>query len=351
MKRVTIKDVAELAGVSKSTVSHVINNTRHVEDNTKLRVKRAIDQLDYRPSSIARSLVSKRTKTVGLLVSNVGNPYYPEVIYGVEEIALKHGYQLFLCNTGYDTGRVITIVNSLIEKQVDGVLSLSSSLGDRVIEEITNSQTPVVTVINSLSRRSNLVSTISIDFEVGITQAIDHLVKLGHRRIAHISGPLNLWTAIERRDLFRKALVKNGLDPDEAIVIEGDLRIAGGRKAVGLLLEQTPRPTAAFAANDLMALGVMWEARNRGLRVPEALSVIGLDNIELSAAISPPLTTVAIPRYEIGKFAMNTLMEMINQGDDYQPGESSSAQDLVVDTQLIVRQSTTMPMSIKNNSQ
>lgn len=341
MRRVTIKDVAEKAGVSKSTVSHVINKTRHVESDTEQKVVAAILELGYRPSSIARSLVSKRTKTAGLLVSNVGNPYYPEVIYGAEEVALANEYQLFLCNTGYNSDRGLRIVNSLIDKQVDGVLCLSSSLADTLIDELVDNNLPMVTLITSNAPRNDRISTITINFRTGIFQAIEHLVHLGHRRIALISGPNNLWTSKERRALFLEALSTNGIDPQDITEIEGDLRISGGRQALQQLLHIEPRPTAILAANDLMALGAMWEALKNEISVPGDLSVIGLDDIELSAAVSPPLTTISLPRYEIGKMAMEILLKMLEHQD--MDDSQRTYQEIVVDTKLVVRQSTAQP--------
>ena len=334
MYRVTIKDVANLAGVSKTTVSHVLNQTRFVQEETRQRVLAAVEQLGYRPSSIARSLVSKRTKTIGLLISDVSNPFYPDVILGVEEVALANNYSIFLCNTNYDIDRAMKYIRTIIDKSVDGVLFMSSSMTLEMVEEVARHQIHTVVLDYGAMKLEELASTITINFAEGIQQAIQHLVEMGHRNIAHVSGPLNLWTSQVRRDAFLQALQKFGLDWENAIVIEGDLRIEGGRKALDQIMKLDPRPTAVFTANDLMALGLIWAARNYQLNLPKDLSVIGLDDINLSSKIVPPLSTVAMPRNEIGKLAMHMLLDLIDAGDN------STKQKATVDTAFILRQST-----------
>ena len=338
MKRITITDVAKQAGVSKSTVSHVLNQTRFVEEETRRKVSATIEELGYRPSNIARSLVSKRTKTVGLLISDVGNPFYPDVIRGVEEVALSHGYSIFLCNTNYDPVRGMEFIRSLIEKSVDGILFMSSSMSMEMVEEAIQNQIQAVILDWGVPQVEELTGTIRINFTEGIRQAIQHLVELGHTQIAHVSGPLDLWTAQARRDIFLVSLRENGVNPDQALIIEGNLRIEGGRRAFEQLIHASPRPTAVFAANDLTALGIVWAARNYGLNLPEQLSIIGLDNIELASEVHPTLTTVALPRNEMGKMAMKLLLDLIENP------EVVDGHKLEVATQLIIRQSTAHPM-------
>jgi LacI family transcriptional regulator len=339
MNRVTINDVAKQAGVSKSTVSHVINQTRFVEATTKEKVIQAIDELGYRPSGIARSLVSRRTKTAGLLISDVSNPYYPDVILGVEEVALAHGYSIFLCNTGYDLDRGMKYIQSLIDKSVDGVLFMSSSMSLEMVLEVTKNQIQAVVLDWGAQPVKEIATTITIDFTQGIRQAIRHLVELGHKNIAHISGPLDLWTSQIRRDVFLNALAEFGLDSHQALVVEGNLQIDGGRRALERTLNHEPRPTAIFAANDLTALGIIWAARNYGLKLPEQLSVVGLDDIDLASKVIPQLTTVMLPRNEIGKLAMSMLLESIESPDGVEKRK------LEVGTNLVIRQSTTYPAS------
>lgn len=340
MKRVTITDVAIQAGVSKSTVSHVLNQTRFVEEATRYKVLSAIENLGYRPSNIARSLVSKRTQTAGLLISDVGNPFYHEVIRGVEEIALTHGYSVFLCNTRYDLNLGTKFIHSLIDKSVDGILFMSSNMSIEMIEEVIQNQIQAVVMDWGNPQVEKIATTIHIDFAEGIRQAIRYLVELGHTHIAHVSGPGDLWTAQTRKELFLSALKEHGLHPDQALIVEGNLRIDGGQRAYEQLIHASPRPTAVFAANDLTALGIIWAARNNGLNIPEQLSIIGLDNIELASEVNPSLTTVALPRNEIGRLAMQLLLELINNP------EKIGDQQHTVSTHLYIRQSTARPMSV-----
>ena len=337
MKCVSMTDVANLAGVSKSTVSHVINQTRHVEEGTRQRVLEAICQLDYRPSSIARSLVLKRTNTAGLLVSDVGNPFYHDVILGVEDVALAHDYSVFLFNASYDLERSTKYIHSMVDKRVDGVLFMSSRMSTELVGELQRHGIPAV-ILDWGEHDVEGAATLTVEFETGIRQAAEHLVALGHKRFAHVSGPLDLWTARVRRDTFLKALQARGVGPAQVPVVEGNLRMSGGRLALRQLLQADPSPTAVFAANDLTALGIILEARDQGLGVPEDLSVIGLDNIALAEQMVPALTTVDLPRYEIGNLAMHMLIELLDTPEELR--EQCAVMSQQVSTSLIVREST-----------
>lgn len=339
MSRSTIADVAQLAGVSKSTVSRVLSgNAEYMRDETRRRVEQAIAELGYRPSSVARSLVSKRTFTAGILVSDIANPFYPEVINGVEDVALGQNYNIFLCGTNYDLDRGMTFVRLLIDRQVDGVLIMSSTMSDEWVRELARHNVPVVVLDWQPRDITGTVGAIGVDFEPGIRAAIDHLVSLGHTRIAHISGPPHLQTSHLRQEAFLRATAAHNLDSQNMTIIEGDLRIDGGKRALAHLLRLPERPTAVFAANDLMAMGLVRAARANGLRVPHDLSVIGLDNIWLIKDMEPPLTTVALPRYEIGQLAMHMLLDLLNEPQIGQPVYRRQ-----VATHLVIRQSTVAP--------
>ena len=207
MARPTIANVAETAGVSKATVSRVLSgNAEYMRPETRSRVLEAIDKLDYRPSSIARSLTSKRTFTAGLLVSDIGNPFYPEVINGVEETALEQGYNIFLCNTSYDLERGMTYVRSLIDKQVDGVLIMSSTMSDEWVRELAKHNIPTIILDWEINDDvTGSLGVIEVNFEAGIQAAVEHLDALGHTRLAHVGGPMDLRTSRLRLDAFGKA--------------------------------------------------------------------------------------------------------------------------------------------------
>ncbi len=331
MSRPTIADVAKFAGVSKATVSRVLSgNYEYMRPKTKAQVEDAIEKLNYRPSSVARSLTSNRTNTAAILVSDVGNPFYADVIRGAEDGALKRQYDIFLCNTNYDLARGLSSLRSLIDKRVDGVLLMSSSMSELWLEELRRSNVPAVVLDWEL--KSHDINTINIDYATGIEQAVAHLVAQGHQQLAHVSGPLALRTARERRDAFLQSAARHGLDAANIPVIEGNLQIDGGRTAIERILALPQRPTAVFAANDLTAMGVIAGARAAGVGVPDELSVIGLDNIWLAEQIDPPLTTVALPRYEIGRIATQLLFEQIDHPD-------SKPVRRVVETTLIIRKS------------
>lgn len=341
MRRVNIADVASAAGVSKSTVSRVLTGkTDYMREETRERVEQTIHDLGYRPSSVARSLTSKRTLSVGLLISDVENPFYPEVIHGVEDVALAHGYNVFLCNTNYEMARGMKFVRSLADKQVDGALLMMSSMSDHLVMELANHHIPTVVLDWQLKFVDSKVGTIAVDFDTGIRAAATHLAKLGHRRISHVSGPLNLQTARVRRDIFIEELSAHDINPDQVAVVEGNFRIDGGRKALTQLLSLPKPPTAVFAGNDLTALGILWAARGHGLRIPEDLSVVGFDNIHLAAEVNPPLTTVGLHRHQIGSTAMQMLLDIMSE---FQQSQSDTVHHKQVECQLVIRQSTSRP--------
>jgi LacI family transcriptional regulator len=341
MERPTIADVAQRAGVSKSTVSRVLNgSTTYIRDATRQRVMEAVKALGYRPSTVARSLVSKRTQSVALLISDVANPFYPEVIHGVEDVALAHDYDVFLCNTSYDLDRGMAFVRSLADKRIDGAMLMSSSMSDELVLELARNQIPTVVLDWHLGKIEGIVSTVAVDFETGIRAAADHLVDLGHQRFAHVSGPLHLRTARVRRDTFLAGLAAHGIHTETVPVVEGHFRIDGGGLALAKLLDRASPPTAIFSGNDLMALGILWAARERGVRIPEDLSLIGLDDIQLAAEVSPSLASVALPRHQIGSLTMSLLLDLIAMPQTMQ---QSPVREEIVETRLVVRQSTAPP--------
>lgn len=342
MKRVTISDVASRSGVSKSTVSHVINKTRFVEEQTREKVLQAIEELNYRPSSIARSLVYQRTATAGLLISDVGNPFYHDVIRGVEEVALANGYSIFLCNTGYDLNLGMKFIHSLIDRLVDGVMFMSSNMNLEMIQEVHNNSIQSVVLDWGSANVKKLAATITIDFTDGICQAVQHLASLGHRRIAYAGGPADLWTARMRKQAFLNATEQCKPSIEGVMLLEGNLRIEGGYQAFDALSNLIPRPSAVIAANDLTALGISWAARNAGFDLPRDLSVVGLDDIDLASRVTPTLTTIALPRYEIGRVAMENLLSLIRD-------PSIPKTNHTIATRLIVRESTSRAPEVEGS--
>jgi LacI family transcriptional regulator len=340
MKRVTMNDVAIKAGVSISTVSHVINQTRIVEEPTKQKVLETIRALNYRPSIIAKSLASQHTSSAGLLISDVGNPFYDEVISGVEDVALANGYSIFLCNTGYDLNRGMQYIHSLVDRSVDGIIFMSSNMNVAMVNEVHANSIQSVVMDWGGTDVSKIASTITIDFNPGFHEAVRHLIELGHKRIAFASGPSRLWTVRVRKQAFLDAIADCPTPPEAIFLPEekiskegGRVGIEGGYKAFKALARIKPMPTAVITTNDQLALGIMWAARDAGYKLPEDLSIVGLDDIDLASRVTPTLTTIALPRYEIGKLAMNSLLNLIRS-----PAQLNNNQ--IVTTSLIIRKST-----------
>lgn len=337
MPRPTIQDVAKTAHVSKSTVSRVLSgNYEYMRADTREKVELAVKRLGYRPSSIAQSLTSKRTNTAAILISDIGNPFYPDVIHGVEQVAFENQYGIFLCNTNYDLDRGLELIRSLVDKRVDGVMLMSSSMTDDWLDELTDNGIPTVVLDWDIQLAQRNLSTIQVDFEPGIKAAVNHLVSLGHTRFAHVSGPLTWPTSRTRRDVFLSALKLHQIFPENVPILEGNLRMDGGRQAAIQLMGLSERPTAIFAANDLTALGLMAELKAQGLRIPQDVSIVGLDDIYLSSQSDPPLTTVALPRREIGELAMKMLLRWFKTGIEAQALPMIEK----VESSLVIRAST-----------
>ena len=235
MARATIAQVAKKAGVSKATVSRALSDKyAYLRPETRRHVEMAVEELAYRPSSIARSLTSKRTQTAGVMIADIGNPFYPDVLRGIEDTALKEGYNVFLCNTNYDLSRGMDYVHSLVNKRVDGVLIMTSGFAKEWLEELDSNNVPVVILDWEVQVRTGNVSAIGVDFHRGIQAAVEHLFALGHRRFAHVSGPSQLPTSGYRSEAFRQALAGFGIGDGELTVVEGNLRMDSSRRRAGV---------------------------------------------------------------------------------------------------------------------
>jgi len=308
---ITIKDVAQHAGVSVTTVSHVVNGTRFVSPAAQARVQAAITALRYVPSALARSLKSNRTHTVGMMIPNNSNPYFAEIIRGIEDSCYAAGFSVILCNSDDDPHKQATYVRLLSEKQVDGLIVLSSGSDAGLLQSLRSATMPLVLVDREIEGlESDLVE---VNHESGGVLATEHLLQLGHRRIACIAGPAGLSSARERVQGYRQALARAGLAVDETLLRHADFTSAGGFDAMTSLLARPGphRPTAVFASNDLMAIGALCAVASQGLRMPQDLSVIGFDDIALAAHSNPPLTTIAQPKQQTGELAARLLLQRL----------------------------------------
>ena len=325
---VSIKDVAAKAGVSIATVSHVLNGTRGTRPATRDRVLGAIRELGYAQNQAARNLARGRSSLLGLIISDIRNPFFPDVTSAFQSQALAHNMDALVLNTNYDSERTLNAVRRLTGLQVPGVAILTSQIDPAVADLLPRSG--VASVFLDLGRVDRNISNIVVDYAHGISEALGHLAGMGHTRIGYIGGPLELPSAQVRKKAFMDSAVRAGIEPDRTI--DSDFTVRGGYSACGQMLSGA-RPTAIVTGNDLTAIGVLHRAFDAGLRVPQDLSVVGFDDIVFSEYTQPALTTVAVPRTEIGNVAFQALWTMMN--DPEQAGR-----EFRVDTRLVVRQST-----------
>ncbi|MDT5063095.1 MAG: LacI family transcriptional regulator [Acidobacteriota bacterium] len=326
-----IKDVAREAGVSTATVSHVINNTRFVSEETRARVMRAIENCNYYPNANARSLASGRSATLGLLVSDISNPFFPELVKSIETAAFEKGHDVILSNTDYDAERTLNNVRRFIERKVAGVALMTSELDAKLIDELARCHVPVVFL--DIGSAGVCMSNIVVDYEAGIGEAISHLAWLGHKKIAYVGGPARLRSAAKRLEAFRDSMTHYLPGSEPFAIYEGDFRLEGGRHAAKEMFSASEMPTAVVVANDMMALGVIAECHERRLHVPDDISIVGFDDIAFASLSNPPLTTVCLPRVELGRKAVEALMATIEHPD-------SQGVEFHIPTYLVLRDST-----------
>jgi len=309
----SIKDVALLANVSVTTVSHVVNKTRFVSQESSARVEDAIRTLGYVPSAVARSLKSKTTRTLGMLIPNSSNPYFAQLVHSVEAHCFGAGYNLILCNTSDEPNRQSIYLQVLAERRVDGLIVVSTGEDDSLATQLLGLTVPTVLVDREISGlRCDLVETANVD---GGLMATRHLLELGHQSIACIGGPRGLVVSEQRIKGWQQAMLAAGLSemtPD--LLLYSNFTSQGGYLATQAMLKLNPIPTAIFLCNDLMAIGALRAAHEAGLCIPDALSTVGFDDIELASFTSPPLSTVAQPTRRIGKLAVDLLLELISGG-------------------------------------
>jgi len=327
----TIREVAESAGVSYATVSHVINNTRVVSPETRQRVVNAMTELNYRPNALARSLRQGKTNTLGLVLPDSANPFFAEISRSIEDEAFNRGYSVFLCNTELNIQRELFYVDVLSKKQVDGIIFVAAGDQADSLDFLAREGMPVVMIDRNVPNVQ--VDAVLPDHQLGGFLATRHLIQLGHSRIACIAGPSSITPSVERITGYRNALEQGGIPFDEKLIIRGDYHAQSGMEITHSLLKMDPRPTAIFALNDLMALGALRAAAEAGFSVPRDLAVVGYDDLEISQFTTPPLTTIAQPKKEIGLKAVSLLVERITQNN-------RSPRRLVLPPELIVRRST-----------
>lgn len=311
----TMKDVARLAGVSTSTVSHVVNNTRFVSDEIRERILKAVAELNYSPSALARSLKLNQTRTLGMIVTTSNNPFFAEVVAGVERICYQRGYTLVLCNTEGDPERLRHNLEVLLQKRIDGLLLMCTE-SHSASAEVFGQRPAIPIVVMDWGPLDSKVDRIQDNSAQGGYLATRHLLEQGHRKIGLITGPLDKLPAQSRLEGYQRALEEAGILFRPEYVVEGDFEFAGGIAGMHQLLALAEPPTAVFAGNDVSAVGVYQALYRAGLQVPQDMSVVGYDDIELARYLTPPLTTIHQPQEDLCRQAVDTLLDRIQGADD-----------------------------------
>lgn len=329
-----IQEVAKRAAVSTATVSRTINGSDKVAPKTAERVRQAIKELNFYPNTNARALGSGRSRLYGLIISDITNPFFPELMRSFEEIAVESGQEVIVANTGYDPKRTEMCVRRMLERKVDGVAIMTSEMSEHMVERLGQNRIPMVFLDTGVAGRAT--SNILLDYSRGINAAVSHLAGLGHKRIGFISGPKAFESTRMRTGAFLHALGQHGIAIRDEDLQEGNNHIDGGNLAMERLLQSEQRPTAILASNDLMAIGAIGAIHGQGLTVPRDFSVMGFDDIEISASIYPALTTIRLSRWEIASCAFRALYaasyDRELEGSEYR-----------ITPELIVRESTAPP--------
>jgi LacI family transcriptional regulator len=333
-KKVNIKDIARIAKVSHTTVSRALNNKSRIRRETKEKILQIAKELGYRPDFIARSLVMKRTKTLGLVITNIANPFYAELAQGIEKTATKLGYSIILCSTQSDISIEKQYIEMLRSKGVDGIVFSSAHMEDPNIVVLAEEEFPI-TLVNRRTYHpvvKEKVDYVGVDNILGGFLAVEHLIRLGHKRIGVIGGSAESSVGLERLEGGKKALKTYGLEQRGDFFLEGNFLKKSGYQRAKQFLKMAEMPTAIFATNDYMAMGVYQAILEEGLRIPEDVALIGFNDIEFSSMKGIELTTIGQKKFEMGAIAVEMLVGKIEKGDD-----RHSAKEIFLMPELIIR--------------
>ncbi len=332
--RITIRDVAREAGVSVTTASRALNNKGELSEATRALVLAAAEELHYVPSDIARALVSGRTKTIGVLITDNASPVYADVLRGVEDVANANGYAVLFMNNGDDEDRALECIKTLRSRQVDAVIFTPVQSGDRDLEQLRRLDLPIVGVVRRPAGQD--IDFVVADNELGGYYATEHLLKLGHRRIGHIGGRIGAWTTEARMEGYARALGEQGLQVEDRLVRRTPHEIESGYEAAMELLQQSQPPTAIIAATLPQTMGLLRAAGSLGLKVPDRLSVLAGDEADFAEFLHAPLTTVGQQSREMGRQAMRLLLSRLS-------GRRRRPKGVVLKPELVLRGSTAPP--------
>jgi len=329
-----IRTVAKRANVSIATVSRTINRFPTVNPKMAKRVWEAVKELGYFPNTQARALVSGRSRLFGLIVSEIANPFFPELIQGFEDVTVEHGYETMIGSTNYDPDRMQDCIRRMVERKAEGVAVMTFGIEQPLLQQLAERKVPLVFV--DIGPDLPGISPLHVDYHRGIRQGVQHLAVLGHRHIAFITGPHQLHSAQSRLAAFRQSLQECGIAIEPEWIIEGNHTMEGGMAAAEKLLARAKLPTAIMCSNDMTAIGVLHKAYRAGLRVPDDISVVGFDNTRITQMTVPPLTTIQMSCLDLARAAVTALKA-------HAEGEPNPKRDYVIETRLVVRESTGFP--------
>lgn len=333
---VSIREVARRARVSIATVSRTVNGISSVDPDLAKRVWKAVAEVGYVPNTQARALVSGRSRILGLIVSEITNPFFPELVQEFENLAVAQGYEVMIGSTNYDPVRTESLIQRMLQRSVDGVAVMTFGIEEEQVQKLVEHEFPLV-FVDAGPELPN-IRVLKVNYAQGIREAVQHLAALGHRQIAFISGPLRMRTAVTRRDAFRKSMAELGLNVPDASIVEGDHTMEGGKAAMERLLALAELPTAVICSNDMTAIGVLHALDETTHQVPRDISVVGFDDIHLAQFVLPPLTTVQMSCRELAAAAVQGLRAGI------EPNHPKAAQrEWPIATRLVVRRSTDFP--------
>ncbi|MFW5991991.1 MAG: LacI family DNA-binding transcriptional regulator [Halanaerobiaceae bacterium] len=324
----TIKDIAREANVSTTTVSRVLNDKPDVSEETRNKIKNIIHKYNYNPNNIARGLVLKQTKTIGLIIPDISNPFFPEVVKGLEKEAKEAGYSVIICDTENEISQEKNSVNLMISKQVDGLVIFPSITLKDKFENLFGNNMPVIQLDRNIPDLE--FPTVGVDNREAAFKTVEYLLKKGHREIGHVTGKMHTFTAQERLKGYKDALSQNDIDPDEGLICQGDYSKKSGYRAMNKFIANC-LPSAIFFANDLMAIGAYEAAREKNINIPGDVSIIGHDDIEIASLVRPSLTTMRQPKNKLGKIAANLLISLIEGGIE--------EKEIILNAELIERDS------------
>ncbi len=332
--RVSIKDIAKAAGVSHSTVSRALSNNPLVAEATRGRIQKIARDLAYTPNAIARGLVTQHTRTVGVIVTALTDPFAGEIFRGIEEVAADNDYRLFLGTSHADPVHEVNLVKGLREWRVDGVIVASSRVGSLYMPLLKEIGVPIVLINNQ--HGGPFIQSVGVDNVASACIATRHLIEQGHRVIGYMKGPPEHASSDDRLLGYRRALAQAHIPFDPSLVQSGNGRVDGGVQALGFL-SRSPVPTAIFCYNDMTAIGALRALKARGLRVPQDISLVGFDDIEFASYVDPPLTTICQPKDEMGRLAMQMVIDLLH---------GKTITDVLMPGELVVRESTSPPSSL-----